>query len=643
MNPLYAELQWLPRAPGDYSARLKALAHSPGPQGRELQALALHALDLNQLTKLAKSIDGMRSVDGALDPLTPFRLAVLSNSTIDLIVPALVASAARHGVLLEVIQPSYDQVAQEALTPNSKVNSSNPDAVLIALDYRALPLKLSLGDAEASAATAQAVIGYLQTLRNGIKANSNAVCIFQTFAPPVETLFGSLDRSLPGTVRNLIDGINRELAGHVPGSDDVLFDVAGLAETVGLADWHSTQLWNMAKFSFSDELIPLYADHLARTIAAIRGKSRKALILDLDNTVWGGVIGDDGLGGIHVAQGDARGEAHLAVQQLALDLRQRGIVLAVCSKNTDSVAREPFENHPEMLLKLKHIAVFQANWNDKATNIQAIAEELSLGLDSMVFLDDNPAERGLVRKLLPQVAVPELPEEPAYYARTLAAAGYFEAVAFAAEDLMRAGFYQDNAKRANLQRQVGGVDAYLASLDMTITFQPFDATSRARIVQLINKSNQYNLTTRRYTEPEVAEAENDPAVFTLQVRLADIFGDNGMISVVICRPGDARVWEIDTWLMSCRVLGRKVEHMVLREILGQARTTGILKLVATYRPTDRNKLVVDHYARLGFTKVGEEVSGLTRWELIVEGADPENAPMKRVSHCFTSAAEGSLP
>jgi FkbH-like protein len=481
-------------------------------------------------------------------------------------------------------------------------------------------------------ATVQGAMGYLQALRDGIKANSNAVCIFQTFAPPVETLFGSLDRTLKGTRRSLLDEINRELAESVPGSGDVLLDVAGLAETVGLADWHNTQLWNMAKFSFSDELIPLYADHVARTVAAMRGKSRKALILDLDNTVWGGVIGDDGLEGIAIAQGDARGEAHLAVQQLALDLRARGIVLAVSSKNSDEVAREPFEKHPEMLLKLDHIAVFQANWNDKATNIQAIADELNLGLDAMVFLDDNPVERGLVRKLLPQVAVPELPEEPAYYARTLAAAGYFEAVAFAQEDLKRAGFYQDNARRASLQKQVGGVDAYLASLDMTITFQPFDATGRARIVQLINKSNQYNLTTRRYTDPEVAEAEKDATVFTLQVRLTDSFGDNGMISVVICRPGDQGAWEIDTWLMSCRVLGRKVEVMVLREILEHARAAGIHTLMGTFRPTEKNKLVIDHYARLGFTKVFEEESGLTRWELQVAGAVPEPAPMRVVSH-----------
>ncbi len=651
MKSLYTELGWLPRTPEDFSAQLKAAVSAEGPLGREFQALASYALDVNQLTKLARAIAKARAEGKSLDPLTTFKLAVLSNSTIDFIVPALVATAARHGIALEVIQPSYDQVAQEALTPDSKVNSARPDAVLFALDYRALPLKLALGDAGGAEAGIAGVMGYFQALRNGIKANSNALCIFQTLAAPAETLFGSLDRALPGTLRNLIDGINRELSQFALAEGDVLLDVAGIAEAVGLANWHDPQLWNMGKFSFADEMIPLYADHVGRVVAAIRGKSKKTLILDLDNTVWGGVIGDDGLEGIKVAQGDARGEAHLAVQRLALDLRQRGVILAVSSKNTDEIARVPFEQHPEMLLRLEHIAVFQANWNDKATNIQAIAEELSLGLDAMVFLDDNPVERGLVRKLLPQVSVPELPEEPAYYARTLAAAGYFEAVAFASEDLKRAGFYQDNAKRAQLQKQVGGVDAYLASLDMTITFQPFDATGRARIVQLINKSNQFNLTTRRYTEPEVTEAENDPQVFTLQVRLADVFGDNGMISVILCRPAGTasdktKTWEIDTWLMSCRVLGRKVEQMVLREILSRARAAGIEKLTGVYKPTDRNKLVIDHYAKLGFTKIGPEPgqdeSGITRWELDVSAAEPEAAPMKVVSLGFDEVKEQTV-
>jgi predicted enzyme involved in methoxymalonyl-ACP biosynthesis len=289
MNPLYAQLQWLPRLSGSFSERLNALAASPGPVGSEIQALALHGLDLNQLTKLEKVIGKLRSEGRSLDPLTPVRLAVLSNSTVDLIIPAMVASAARHGIALEVIQPAYDQVAQEALVPDSKVNRAKPDAVLLALDYHAFPLKLSLGDPEASSTTVAGVVAYLQALREGIKSNSNAVCIFQSFPPPAETLLGSLDRALPGTLRSLIDDINLKLATDVLGSGDVLLDVAGIAETVGLADWHNTQLWNMAKFPFSDELIPLYADHVARIVAAIRGKSRKALVLDLDNTLWGGV------------------------------------------------------------------------------------------------------------------------------------------------------------------------------------------------------------------------------------------------------------------------------------------------------------------------------------------------------------------
>jgi FkbH-like protein len=646
MKQLYSELQWLPRASADFSSRLKAVAQSTEACGRDLQRLAQQALDLNQLTKLSKVIGSLAARSSAdkplLHPLVHFRLAVLSNSTTDLIVPALTASAARHGVYLEVVQPAYDQVAQEALNPDSQVNRSKPDAVLLSLDYRALPLRFSPGDSAASAATCTLALDYLRSLQAGIKANCGATCIFQTLAAPPETLFGNLDRALPGTSRYLIDSINRELVELVRTAGDIVLDIAGLAETVGLADWHGTHQWNLAKFAFTEEFVPLYAEHVARLVAAIRGKSRKVLILDLDNTLWGGVIGDDGLEGIKLAQGDAQGEAHLHLQRLAIDLRRRGIPLAVSSKNDDDVARRPFEQHPEMLLKLEDIAVFQANWKDKATNIQAIAEELSLGLDAMVFLDDNPVERGLVRELLPQVAVPELPDDAAFYARTLAAAGYFEAVALSAEDLKRAEQYQENAKRAELQRQVGGVEAYLVSLGMTITFQPFDAPGRARIAQLINKSNQYNLTTRRYTEAEVREAEHDPSVLTLQVRLEDKFGDNGMISVVICRPGEARSWEVDTWLMSCRVLGRRVENMVLREILRQARARHIDTLAGTYRPTDRNKMVADHYSKLGFTKVREEASGVVHWQLQVEGAEPESAPMQIVVRGFDVEKEDAV-
>jgi FkbH-like protein len=627
-SSLYASLSWLPKAPQEFSAECRAALESQEGLGRRLQSLAKYSLDGNQLSRLAKVVSAARQGGKTLEPLTPFRLGVLSNSTLDFIIPALEATALRHGIALECIRADYGQVIQEALSPDSVINRARPDAVLIAVDVRYLPLQATPGSKEAASETVQETLSHFQATRDGIRRNSGAISMLQTLAPLPEGLFGSLDRVLPGAPRQLVDAVNRGLAESVLGTEDVLVDVAALAETVGLAEWHSPVQWNLAKLPFADEWVPLYADHVARVIAALRGKSRRCLILDLDNTVWGGVIGDDGLEGIKIAQGDSTGEAHLSVQRLALALRERGIVLAVSSKNNDDLARKPFREHPEMLLREEHIAVFQANWNDKATNIQAIAEELSLGLDSMVLLDDNPMERGLVRQILPQVAVPELPEDPALYGRTLGAAGYFESVAFSTEDLRRAEYYQGNARRITLEKQAGDLDTYWASLGMEITFQPFDKTGRSRIVQLINKSNQYNLTTRRYTEAEVSEAETDPTCFTLQVRLSDIYGDNGMISVVICRKTDPKIWEVDTWLMSCRVLGRRVQEMVLQELLRHAALNGIERLVGIYKPTERNKMVEEHYPHLGFEQVAAEPDGSTRWELQVRNASPQSAPMQ---------------
>ncbi len=637
-NDLFSRLAWLPAAPDDFAQQCRRLLDEPAELGKRAQRLAGHALDENHLHKLAKALNKARDAGHSLAPLTPFRLGVISNSTSHFIVPALVASAARHGIALECIEADFDQVMQAALAPDSSINQARCDAVLVAIDHRGLPLAATPGDAPAAEQTVQGALAHLDMIRNGLRAHSNAICILQTVPLPVESTFGSFDAVLPGTTRHLVDAVNRGIALSVAGTEDQLLDVAHLAATVGLAHWHDATLWNMAKLPFASAFLPLYADHVCRLVAALRGKSRKCLILDLDNTIWGGVIGDDGLEGIVIGQGDATGEAHLQVQRTALALRDRGVVLAVSSKNTDEIARQPFRKHPEMLLREDHIAVFQANWNDKATNIKAIAEELSLGLDSMVFLDDNPVERGLVRQMLPQVAVPELPDDPALYARTLLAAGYFEAIAFSGEDRQRAEFYQDNARRVTLQKQAGDVDAYLVSLNMQMALQPFDDTGRARIAQLINKSNQFNLTTRRYTEAEVAAAQHDAEAFTLQVRLADAFGDNGMISVIICRR-ERDDWDIDTWLMSCRVLGRKVEVAVLQELLVQARARGIQRLVGRYLPTEKNKLVEDHYAKLGFTLLVRQADGGSSWGLEVEGAPIANLPIAVHRSGFASPVE----
>jgi FkbH-like protein len=626
---LYTDLEWLPRPAEDFSKRCRALREAGGEVGGEIRALASFGLDENKLARLANSIEALRLTPKRLHPLTPFRLGIISNATSHFMVPALTASAARYGIALECIEANYGQVMQEALAVDSVINRARPDAVLVALDYRGLALDTPLGDLAAAETAVNAALEELWAIRDALRKNSGAVCIFQTLARPVEATFGSLDLALAGTLRNVIDLFNRNLATSLNGEDDLLLDVSGLAEIVGLSAWHDPNLWNLGKIPFANNFLPIYADLTCRLIAALRGKSRRCLVLDLDNTLWGGVIGDDGLEGIVVGQGDPQGEAFLAVQRAALALRERGVVLAVSSKNNDETARLPFRQHPEMLLRENHLAVFQANWNDKATNIRAIATELSLGLDSFVFLDDNPAERRLVRDMLPEVAVPELPEDPALYVRTLLAAGYFEAITFSAEDQKRADFYQNNARRVALQRATGDLDGYLKSLDMTITFQPFDEIGRARIAQLISKSNQFNLTTRRYTEAQVGEMEHDPDCFTLQVRLVDTFGDNGMISVIICRR-EADVWQIDTWLMSCRVLGRRVEQAVLRELMDQARALGIVRIFGTYLPTERNSLVKDHYAKLGFVESEGSIDGSTHWSLNVDARSDVSLPMKVV-------------
>jgi FkbH-like protein len=349
-------------------------------------------------------------------------------------------------------------------------------------------------------------------------------------------------------------------------------------------------------------------------------------VLDLDNTMWGGIVGDDGIEGLALGSGSALGEAHSALQRMALSLKQRGIILCVSSKNDEAIALDAFRNHPEMILKEDDIVAFRVNWDDKAANIKLIADQIDLGLESFVFLDDNPAERKRVRDALPAVAVPELPEDPSEWLAVFQAAGYFEQTSFSREDQLRAGFYKANALRAAQMERIGNHDDYLRSLGMTLSIAPFDAAGRKRIAQLIAKSNQFNLTTRRYSEAEIAALQSDPDALTIQARLEDIFGDNGMISAVICRQTGPRL-EVDTWIMSCRVLGRRVEETILQYLVEQARLKGVSEIIGRYVPTARNGLVRDHFEKLGFVQMdssGEE----TTWRLCISSYDEKDLPLK---------------
>ena len=325
--------------------------------------------------------------------------------------------------------------------------------------------------------------------------------------------------------------------------------------------------------------------------------------------MWGGVVGDDGVEGLVLGQGSALGEAYVAFQEYVRELSRRGIILAVCSKNDEANALEPFEKHPEMVLKRGDIASFFANWSDKAGNIRAIANELNIGLDAIVFIDDNPVERNLVRRELPMVAVPEVSDDPTSYPQTLADAGYFEGLAVTDDDRARTQQYQGNRARAVLQASSTDLSSYLRSLSMELIWRRFDKIGLQRTVQLINKTNQFNLTTRRYTEEDVLRLMQDERSFGLQLRLIDRFGDNGIIGIVIGRMNGDVDLHIDTWLMSCRVLGRQVEPTTLNLVAAQARRLGAGRLIGEYIPTKKNGMVKDHYQKLGFSLVESSSEG----------------------------------
>ena len=619
-------MPWLLPAPVDFRGRAKALANSASPDEAEARRLAAFALDLNELDTLGKVVRKQKQFFVTKAGFTPVKLGIVASHTIDYLAAALPGTGLRHSLVVDVTLAGYDQAAQQLLDPGSDFAAQHLDCVLLAFDYRALGLgstRLKADDAEEAVSAA---INHVASMAAGVRDIIKATCILQTLVAPSDPVFGGLDSRIHGSPRALIERFNARLLREVARENDLTVDVAFLASKVGLDCWNDARGWHKAKLPASLEAIPLYADHVCRLLGAARGKARKCLVLDLDNTLWGGVIGDDGLDGIALGQNSAVGEAHVALQRFLLDLRRRGVVLAVCSKNEDAVARTPFREHPEMVLKEDHIAVFIANWSDKANNLREIAATLNIGTDSLVFLDDNPVERGQVRAVLPEVAVPELTADPADYIGLLANAGYFEAIGLSAEDLARADFYQANAERVSLQK-IGNLEDYLLSLQMVATISPFNAVGRVRIAQLINKSNQFNLTTRRYSESEVEAFESDPAKFGLQIRLADRFGDNGMICVVIFDKA-ADEWSCDTWLMSCRVLGRRVEELTLATVAAAAREAGATRLKGIYIPTKKNALVVEHFAKLGFTRTGALPDGETTWALDLADYVAPQLPMQ---------------
>jgi FkbH-like protein len=401
-------------------------------------------------------------------------------------------------------------------------------------------------------------------------------------------------------------------------------DIAALTAHAGRSATFSPATYTNTGIVFDIDFWPSVVKNVADIILAISGKFKKAVVLDLDNTLWGGIIGDDGIEGIQI--GDLGiGRAFTELQMWLKQLKERGIILAVCSKNYEHIAMEAFEKHPDMILRPDDIAVFVANWENKVDNIRYIQTVLNIGMDSIVYLDDNPFERNMVRQELPALTIPELPEDPAEYLLYLQTLNLFETASVTEEDAGRTKQYQEEAKRVSLQKAYANEDEFLQSLEMESPVTPFNKFNTPRVAQLSQRSNQFNLRTVRYTEKDIENIAEDNSYVTFAFNLKDKFGDYGMISAVILKiEGDMAF--IDTWFMSCRVLKRGMENFVLNTIAQAAKDRGCTKLAGEYIPTPKNELVKDHYAKLGFTQVGD------KWELDLNTFENHNVYINIKEH-----------
>ncbi len=606
-----AGLHWLPEAQ-DWRPRLAAFAAEPAWNGAV--ALANLRLDFVRTNALDATVRARLGTSPPTGWATrPVRLAVLGSATLAHLHAGIRVGGLRRGIHIETYENEYGQYWQEIGDPASPLHDFKPTTALLALDGHHLAAGVTAAMAPEDAARAlDEVVARVVACWHGLRQAFGCHIVQQLPLPVHPTLLGENEQRLAGSRAAFLSRVTGELRARADAEGVDLLALDRHAALDGLDAWHDGGMWHRAKQEVALAATPLYGDLVGRLIAAKQGRSFKALVLDLDNTLWGGVIGDDGPEGLVLGQGSALGEAFSAFQDYARELSRRGVILAVCSKNDEAPALEPFDKHPEMVLRRADIACFVANWSDKAQNIRAIAEALNIGLDALVFVDDNPFERALVRQELPMVAVPEISDDPTTYPRVLADAGYFEALAVTDDDRARSTQYQANRARDALKETATDLPSYLRSLEMKLIWRRFDPVGLQRTVQLINKTNQFNLTTRRYTDDDVAAIMRDPRAFGLQLRLLDRFGDNGIIAILIGRMTAADDLLIDTWLMSCRVLGRQVEPTSLNLIAAEALRLGARRLIGEYLPTKKNGMVKDHYQRLGFVPLDADGSGATR-------------------------------
>ena len=567
-----------------------------------------HLPDYSSLVRASRSLD--TSLLKA-----KFRLALLSDAATQQLVPLLKVLFHRIGFDAEIYQGAFGAFQLETLNPDSGLHRFQPDAVALLHSTQALRADFFSRSGGNTAAFLQSRLAEILANWDALQSRGSATILQSTFVMPFERAFGNYDVQTEASLTAVCHSLNASVAARAGARPGVLInDVEAVASWHGRRNWFDDRLWDMAKTFCSPELLPAVAKNIVDIAASTRGRVVKCVVLDLDNTLWGGVIGDDGLDGISLsAHGD--GEAFHRFQSFLKELSRRGIILAVASKNEMNAALLPFLKHPDMVLRREDIAVFKADWNDKASNIRAIRDVLNIGLDSMVFLDDNPFERDLVRGVLPEVIVPDLPEDPAGYVQAVCELNLFETSSFSAEDLRRAELYRTEALRRDEQGSFASADDFLRSLDMRLEVRRFDPFQLPRIAQLIQRSNQFNLTTRRHSEARCLEMMNDPGLIPVYARLSDRLGDHGLIGIVVLEALENTLY-IGDWLMSCRVLARGVEQLLMNMTFAHAARLGLSSVSGEYIPTPKNEMVRNFFAQFGFSKVSED-EGRAEWVLDV--------------------------
>jgi FkbH-like protein len=589
-----------------------------GEAAAALRQVIVPSLDYSSalsLHRIRKDLRGKAAMPASI------RLAVLGGFTTTQIAGFIDLALFALGIDAEIYESDFGVFRQEILDPTSGLHEFHPQVVWLGVSRRDIGHRPTVGSRENGA------VSFVETERQEwahlwSTLNERVGChvIQNNFVLPPWRSCANYEMREDGTVSRFVADLNRAMSDATP-PYVTIHDVDYLAAAAGRWTWEDPRFIHHAKLPCAPEHLFDYAHNLSSLIGVQLGVTKKCLVLDLDNTLWGGVVGDDGLGGIRLGHGTAEGEAFLAFQEYAKALQQRGILLAVCSKNNEDTARDVFLNHSEMLIRVEDVSSFKANWTDKPTNLRAIASELNIGLQSMVFVDDNPAERAIVRQLLPEVSVPELPEDASGYVEAIERHRFFQTLTIAAEDLQRVEYYRADALRREVQTSTADIEAFLKSLNMVGHISPVTAANLERTAQLIQRSNQFNLTTRRYAAGDLLRRLADPSSVSATVPLGDRFGDNGLISVALAAAnGDAL--EIDLWLMSCRVLKRGVEHSLLNHLCAAAKARGLRILRGEYIPTAKNAMVRRHYAELGFTEVAGDDTGRTVWELNLDGWTP---------------------